>query len=245
MLGDRWIEYCSVVVWWLTSTCQYPTFYFRGWIVCNWSSKRTEWSIYASKAFDLHRPEYLITLSGTSFMNWSETLPLRREWVAKSAGFNPITVHAVFNSLRNSLYVIFWISWSFSESFKDLNMIGKFARLLSDCSEAFATMFLTRFWSNVYAEVSVDETGKVSHWPDLQLSVLVSTRKTRTKSCVTIKSPRRVSAKSSHLRVASYASSTRTALAWPWTVFHCKKYCTWHFLVKSVTLKLWGVRKIR
>jgi hypothetical protein len=37
--------------------------------------------------------------------------------------------------LRNSWYVIFGISCSFSDPFKDLNMIGKFARLLSDCSE--------------------------------------------------------------------------------------------------------------
>jgi hypothetical protein len=135
-------------------------FYFCGWMVCNWSSKRTVWSMHASKAFDFQRPEYLITLYYAPFANWSEMLPLLKEWVAKSAEFNPIAVHAVFNSLRNSLYVIFGMSCSFSDPFKDVNMIGKFARLLSDCSEAFHRMFLTRFWSSVYADISVDEADK-------------------------------------------------------------------------------------
>ncbi len=123
-------------------------YHYGGWIVCHWSSKRTVWSIYVSKAFDLHRPEYLITLSGTSFVNWSQTLPLHREWVVKSTGFSPITAHAVFNSLRNSLYVIFRISWSFPDPFKDLNIIGKFDRLWGDSSETFTTVFLTKFWRN-------------------------------------------------------------------------------------------------
>ena len=108
--------------------------------------------------------KYLINLSGTPFANWSETLPLHREWVAKSAGFNPITVHTVFNSLRNSFYIIFGISWSFPDPCKDLNIIGKFASLWSDCSQTFATMFLTRFWNNVHTDVSADPIYNYQFW---------------------------------------------------------------------------------
>jgi hypothetical protein len=46
-------------------------------------------------------------------------------------------------------------------------MMGKLVKLFSDTSEEFVTMFLTRFWSNVYDDVSVGETEKVTHWPDL------------------------------------------------------------------------------
>jgi hypothetical protein len=34
-------------------------------------------------------------------------------------------------------------------------------------SDAFSTIFLTSFWINVYAEVSVGEAKKVAHWTDV------------------------------------------------------------------------------
>ena len=119
-------------------------------MVCNLSSRRIVWSTYVSKTFDFQSPEYLITLSGTPFTNWSDTLPLRKEWVEKRLGFNPIEGHVVFNTLRNSLYVIFGISCSSSDPFKDLNMTGTFVRLLRDSSGTFDRMVLTRFWRWVY-----------------------------------------------------------------------------------------------
>jgi len=87
-------------------------------------------NIYDSKVFDLHRPEYLNDYFIRYVIRkliWNDTL--LREWVS-STGFNPIVVYPVFNSLRNSLYVIFGISWSFSDPFKNLNIIGKFVHCI-------------------------------------------------------------------------------------------------------------------
>ena len=89
-------------------------FYFGGCIDCSRSSKsylcshqsKKLWSIYASKAFDLHRPDswvldYFIRYTIRKLVRDSSPT----EWVANSEGYNPIATHAVLRSLKNSLYV--------------------------------------------------------------------------------------------------------------------------------------------
>ncbi len=81
-------------------------------------------------------PEYLIIFSGTPLVNWSETLPFRREWVAKITGFssrfNPLTTlintwpwsvltlntfsyrdskRLVWQKLSKKIWVALYLSW--------------------------------------------------------------------------------------------------------------------------------------